>query len=237
MKRTTLLLAVSFLAAVGCQRGPQNTVRGAAGQELTVSVPETVTIAQGGTSKFSVTVARKKIDDPAIVKIDGLPKGVTIAQGSKLEFGEGTNDQFVTVEAQPDAPAQKEAIARVNVTAGKYAAGAKLKLSIIESLENKAAHKKSFAAEMEGRLTKAKELLENAETRVKGSKDENKRAVLLKQISDRYESLADARGHFEKMLATPVEVWEREKDEVTSAVARVEKSAQSLVAELKTLKD
>lgn len=237
MRRITFLMCgLLFMSAAGCQRGPLNTVKGEEGQELTVSVPESVVIAQGNKNKFSVTVARKKISAPATIKIEGLPKGVKVVD-SKFDFGEGTNNEFVTIEASKDAEPQKDTAAVVTASAGKFTAAAKLKVSVVESLENKAAHKKAFSAEMEARMTKVKELLENAETRVKTSKDDDKRAAFLKQISARYEALADARGYYEKMLATPVEVWEREKDEVSSAVANVEKTSQALLADLKTFKD
>lgn len=229
------LFALMLLMQPGCQRGPQNSVKGEKGEELTLSLPDSIVITQGDKNKFSVTVTRKKLEEPVDVKLENLPKGVSLADG-KFTFTNDTDSQFVTLEAKTDAEPTKDAQVQVTASSGEYTAVSTLRVTVQQSLENKAAAKKAFGDAIEARLDKVKGQLEEAEKTVKTLPDENQRAALLKQISDRYEALADARGNYEKMLATPVEVWEREKVTVEQAATGIETSTQALVTQMKAAK-
>ena len=76
-----VLLGVGLIAvAAGCQR---ETVRGTGGQEMTVTIPRSVTIQRGQTKVVDVGIQRKAFTEGVGVAVSQLPKGVEAEVPSK----------------------------------------------------------------------------------------------------------------------------------------------------------
>jgi hypothetical protein len=166
------------------------------------------------------------------VKLTDLPKGVSVASG-ELDFAEGIDSQFVTLTADESAKPIKDSVANIYATSGKYTANASLRVTVQENLENRAARKKAYSAKVQARLDKVKQHLDEVQRQVKENKNEEEQSTMLKKAAESYESLDRARKSFEKLQATPVELWEREVNDVDSNVANAEASASALLAEAK----
>ena len=235
--RISLLAIAALLAIAGCYSDkPQGSVTLDTGERLTVAVPKAVvTIPQGGEAKISVVVTREKLEGPVQVEITGLPEGVSVADG-ELTFDEKAGEKLITLRAEVNAPPEKEHRATVKASHEKLSTAAALTITVEQSLENLAAQKKAFSSKMEERLGNIQKQLKAAEQKAKQLKAEGK-AKFLEELSDLNRKLTAAREKYNTLIASPVESWERHKDEVEDAVGELEQETQTISKQLNNVKE
>jgi len=88
LKKLAMSIVILGLAAPGCEK---TTVKGPEGKKLTLVKPMDTTIERGETRKVSISIARENYSGPVTVKFEGLPAGVTVADGGRqIEGNERT---------------------------------------------------------------------------------------------------------------------------------------------------
>ena len=82
---TALAGGVLVLALVltGCNGDNSTTIQGPGGRELTLTVPDDVTILRGTSRKVDVEIDRENTREPVTVSIGNLPEGVRARQSSQ----------------------------------------------------------------------------------------------------------------------------------------------------------
>jgi hypothetical protein len=85
---------------VGCQRTTQ--IEGTGGRTLKLTKPTHLTIKQGTTEPFKVSITRENFTDPIEVKFDNLPSGVSIVE-KKTEIPANQNSAQFTFKADDNA--------------------------------------------------------------------------------------------------------------------------------------
>ncbi len=223
------------LVGFGCQRGPQNSVEGEEGESLTVSVPDTVVgLKQGDDTEVSIVVTRKKLPGDIDVKFSNLPEKVAVV--GDLSFDENTNQKFVTLRVNDDAKLVKEHQITVTAVHKKLKASDALKITVLESLKNRAKRKQAFVDKAKKQLEQIDKALVSAQEKAKSAKGEEK-AKYLRRISDLVSKHAEIKKKHEKIVAAPVESWDRMETEVREAIEDLNEATENVLENVPTKKE
>lgn len=227
-----VLLIAIFLIPAGCRRqGSEGTVEGPEGEKLKLGVPEKTVIAQGKEEKFSVGIQREKVQGEVKITFENPPEGLTIIPEEETVPAD-KNQTFFTLKAAPDAKLHKSKKLKVNATLGDLKTSAWMTISVNESLESKAANKKAYVESTQKRIQEIEKQLKTLQENAMGLKDDSK-SDFLKRLSDLYEDKDHAKKKFDRVVADPVEHWNRNVPEVNSAVDSLEKSLNKLQEDIK----
>jgi len=237
--RITLAGAVFVLAVTGvpgCNpRGPaENSVQGPQGEKLNLGVPEKVTVAQGGETKFSVAAQREKVIGAVLISFGPLPEGVTVSE-KEGTIASDQHEVFFTLKADKNAKPVKEQRVKVNAALGSMKTSVELKVTVSESLDNKAARKEAYVKATQKRLDDNKKQMEEIQEKLKTAKDRVK-SDFLKRLSSLSGYRDNAVKDFNHLVATPAEAWEASVTKVTNSVNSLEKSTRSMLEEVNQVK-
>ena len=107
------LLGLQVLAGCGKM---SSTVSGTSGRKLTLVAPADQSLNQGDNNKVALAIVRQNFEDAVEIEISELPKGVTVAGGTKLSIPSGMlKTDTITLVAEKDATVVNDH--RVRVTA------------------------------------------------------------------------------------------------------------------------
>jgi len=106
MKKVLAPLVLAALVFTGCNT-QSSTSKGKDGQELKLSTPKSVKVAQDGTAEFKVSITRTKFDEPVDITFDKLPTGVTVEPGATSKIDKGVTDRTYTLKATDKAEKAK----------------------------------------------------------------------------------------------------------------------------------
>lgn len=146
MKRVTgltLVAAAALMVVAGCNKQTTSAVRSNAGggdtpsgsqsaqqASLSLTTPKDVSIKQTKTENVTITIKREKLTDPVMIKLEGLPKGVKVADDSKLKIPADKTETEITLSADAAAAVVSDAEITVTATAGDLKASQKFKLNV-----------------------------------------------------------------------------------------------------------
>jgi uncharacterized membrane protein len=109
MKKLILLMSVLSLA-VGCN----NTTTSSVGtktstrtgepvvKKLTLTAAKDQTINRGATEKVGISISRSNFDDPVMISVSDLPKGIEVVEKDLL-MATGSTSITITLKAAADA--------------------------------------------------------------------------------------------------------------------------------------
>ena len=118
-KWITLVVAVSllgFTACTGGSSGKSGKVQGEGDTELTMTVPDSVTVKPGKSEDFTISIARKNFDDDVQIKFEDPPKGVSIDGGESQRIDKGSKEKKFTLKADAKADEVKDHALKVTGT-------------------------------------------------------------------------------------------------------------------------
>src|SRR5205823_4314901 len=119
-KWLTSVVAVAVFGFVGCGKGSGDhnsaKVKGGGGKELTLTVPAGVAIKAGGSADLAITIERKGFDEDVAVKVEDLPKGVSVEGGSAQKIDKGAKEKKLTLKAAEDAGQVKDHVTKVTAS-------------------------------------------------------------------------------------------------------------------------
>jgi hypothetical protein len=121
MRNTLVFLAVVLMVAPGCNKKTTEVI-GEGGKKLELTVPRSVSVAQGETAKLTVNIKRTEFDGPVDLEVLQLPKGVTVAE-TALKIGKGVNEATLTLKADAKAPPEAGQVAQLAAAGGGMKAG------------------------------------------------------------------------------------------------------------------
>jgi hypothetical protein len=117
MRTLSAFVAVALFALVGCsgdkgKTGETGKVKGEGGKELTVTPPDNTTIKQGDPKQVTVKIKRTKFEDPVMVTLDDLPKGVS-AEEKEGKIEKDKTEFTFTLKADKEAKPEKGQVVKV----------------------------------------------------------------------------------------------------------------------------
>ena len=123
MKWMSLIVAAGLVFGVAGCTGEKDknkgTVKGEGGAELTVEAPSgTTSVTVGKDKDITVSITRKKFDDPVSVTLSDLPEGVT-ADPKTQDIAKGETKAKFTLKAAGDAKESKGQKVKVTAKGGK----------------------------------------------------------------------------------------------------------------------
>jgi uncharacterized membrane protein len=121
MKRFSFVATGLFTVALlvngtGCPRDSK-TVEGEGGKKLSLKAPANTSIKSGETATINVDITREKFNDPVVLKVTGLPEGVSIMEND-LTISKDVTSAKLTLLATADAKPVDDHMVTVTATGG-----------------------------------------------------------------------------------------------------------------------